>query len=101
MLTKKRMKKEKVTVQGLLPSLRMPRESHMFKFLPSTAIGIKGQQKVTVIPWAARRSNQLIQKETSPECSLEGLMLRLKLPILWPSDAKNRLLGKDPDAGKD
>ena len=31
------------------------------------------------VPWTARRSNQSILKETSPECSLEGLMLRLKL----------------------
>ena len=30
------------------------------------------------VPWTARRSNQSILKETSPECSLEGLMLRLK-----------------------
>ena len=28
-------------------------------------------------------------------------MLKLKLPILWPHDAKSRLTGKDPDAGKD
>ena len=49
----------------------------------------------------ARRSNQSILKEISPEYSLEGLMLKLKLPILWPPDAKNRLIGKDPDAGKD
>ena len=32
---------------------------------------------------------------------LEGLMLKLKLPILWPPDVKNWLIGKDPDAGKD
>ena len=31
------------------------------------------------IPWTARRSNQSIQKQTSPEYSLEGLMLKLKL----------------------
>ena len=31
------------------------------------------------VPWTARRSSQSILKETSPECSLEGLMLRLKL----------------------
>ena len=31
------------------------------------------------VPWTARRSNQSILKETSPECSLEGLMLRLKV----------------------
>ena len=39
--------------------------------------------------WTARRSKQLILKEISPEYSLEGLMLKLKLPILWPPDAKN------------
>ena len=31
------------------------------------------------VPWTSRRSNQSILKETSPGCSLEGLMLRLKL----------------------
>ena len=31
------------------------------------------------VPWTARRSNQLILKEISPECSLEGLMLKLEL----------------------
>ena len=52
-------------------------------------------------PWTVRRSNQSILKEITTEYSLEGLMLKLKLPILWPPDAKNRLIGKDPDAGKD
>ena len=32
------------------------------------------------VTWTARRSNQSILKEISPECSLEGLMLKLKLP---------------------
>ena len=50
--------------------------------------------------WTARRSNQSILKEISPEYSLEGLMLRLK-PKLRPPNAKNKLTGKDPDAGKD
>jgi len=31
------------------------------------------------VPWTARRSNQFILKQISPECSLEGLMLKLKL----------------------
>ena len=31
------------------------------------------------VPWTARRSNQSILNETSPDCSLEGLMLKLKL----------------------
>ena len=42
------------------------------------------------VPWTARRSNQSILKEISPGCSLEGLMLKLKL-----------LIGKDSDAGRD
>ena len=47
----------------------------------------------------ARRSNQSILKEVNPEYSLEGLMLKLKLQyfghLMW------RVIGKDPDAGKD
>ena len=38
--------------------------------------------------WTARRSNQSILKKISPERALEGLMLKLKLPILWPPDAE-------------
>ena len=53
------------------------------------------------VPWTARRSNQSIMKEISPGCSLEGLMLKVKLPILWPPHAKSWLIGKDPDAGRD
>ena len=41
------------------------------------------------IPWIARRSNQPILKEISPECSLEELMLKLKLLIFWPPDVKS------------
>ena len=51
--------------------------------------------------WTARRSNQSIIKEISPEYSLEGLMLKLKLQyfghLMWRADS----LGKDPAAGKD
>ena len=53
------------------------------------------------IPWTARRSNQSILKEISPEYSLKGLMLKLKTPILWPPDVKNWLTGKDLDDGRD
>ena len=53
------------------------------------------------VPWTARRSNQSILKEISPGCSLEGLMLRLETPILWPPYSKSWLIGKDPDAGRD
>ena len=53
------------------------------------------------VPWTARRSNQSILKEMNPEYSLERLILKLKLPILWPPNAKSQLIGKDLDAGKD
>ena len=36
-------------------------------------------RKLLIVPWTARRSNQSILKEISPGCSLEGLMLKLKL----------------------
>ena len=41
------------------------------------------------VPWTARRSNQSILKEISPEYSLEGLMLKLKTPVLGSPDVKS------------
>ena len=38
-----------------------------------------GEDKILRVPWTARRSNQSILKEISPGCSLEGMMLKLKL----------------------
>ena len=52
------------------------------------------------IPWTSRRCNQSILKEISPGCSLEGLVLILKLQYLATHE-KSWLIGKDPDAGRD
>ena len=55
------------------------------------------------IPWTARRSSQSILKEISPECSLEGLMLKLKLQYFGhliqraESFEKTLMLGKIED----
>ena len=52
------------------------------------------------VPWTARRSNQSILKDISPGCSLEGLMLKLKLQyfghLMWRADSleKTLMLGK-------
>ena len=52
------------------------------------------------VPWTAKRSNQSILKEVSPECSLEGLMLKLKLQyfghLIRKADSfeKTLILGK-------
>ena len=45
------------------------------------------------VPWTARKSNQSILKEISPEYSLEGLMLKQKLQY-WPPDGKSWLIGE-------
>ena len=52
------------------------------------------------VPWTPRRSNQSILKEISPEYSLEGLMLKLKLQS-GQTNVKSQLIGKHPDSGKD
>ena len=48
------------------------------------------------VPWTARRFNQSILKEISPGCSLEGLMLRLKLQyfghLMWRADSLEKTL---------
>ena len=53
------------------------------------------------VPWTARRSNQSILMEISPEYSLEGLMLNLKLQFIGHLMPRTDSLEKDPDAGKD
>ena len=52
------------------------------------------------VPWTARRSNQSVLKEISPGCSLEGLMLKLKLQYFGHL-MQSRLIGKASDAGRD
>ena len=53
------------------------------------------------VPWTARRSNQSILKEISPEYSLEGLMLKLKLQSFGHLMRRADSFWKDPEAGKD
>ena len=44
------------------------------------------------VPWTARRSNQSIVKEVSPEYSFERTDAEAETPILWPPDVKNWLI---------
>ena len=57
-------------------------------------------RRLLKVPWTARRCNQSILKEISPGCSLEGMMLKLKLQyfghLMQRVDS-----GKDSDAGRD
>ena len=55
-------------------------------------------EKTLEVPWTARRS---ILKEISPECSLEGLMLKLKLQDFGHLMQRVDSLEKDSDAGRD
>ena len=54
------------------------------------------RRRLLRVPWTAKRSNQSILKETSPGCSLEGLMLRLKLQyfghFMWRVDSLEKTL---------
>ena len=53
------------------------------------------------VPWTARRSNQFIREDISPEISLEGMMLKLKLQYFGHLMRKVDSLKKDSDAGRD
>ena len=68
------------------------RRTHVF--------GLWCWRRLSRVPWTARRSSQSILKEISPVCSLEGLMLKLKLQyfghLMWRADSfeKTQILGK-------
>ena len=53
-------------------------------------------RRLLTVPWTARRSNQSILKEISPGCSLEGIMLKLKLQyfghLMWRVDSLEKTL---------
>ena len=64
--------------------------SHLYKYFPQFVVihtvkgfGVVNKTEIDVFldVWTARRSNQSILKEISPEYSLEGLMLKLKLKL--------------------
>ena len=56
------------------------------------------------VPWTARKSNQSILKEISPGCSLEGLMLKLKLQyfghLMWRADSFEKTLMLENTEGR-
>ena len=60
------------------------------------AFGLWCWKRLLRVPWTARRSNQYILKEISPGCSLEGLMLKLKLEylgyLMWRADSFEQIL---------
>ena len=68
--------------------------------LPGKSYGLRSL--VGYRPWGHKESDMTERLHfTFTLHSLEGLMLKPKTPILWPPDAKNWLIGKDPDVGKD
>ena len=73
--------------------------SYIFSFNLSKNFSVPWCSSLRV-PWTARRSNQSILKEISPEYSLEGLILKLKLQyfghLMWKTDSveKTLMLGK-------
>ena len=76
---------------GGLPSMGSHRVGHNWSDLAAAA---------AEIPSRKLKTPREILKEISPGCSLEGLMLKLKTPVLWPPDEKSWLIWKDPILGK-
>ena len=70
------------------------------KFQRMDAFKLWGWTRLLSVPWTARKSNQSILKEISPGCSLEGLILKLKLRyfdhMIWRANSleKTLMLGK-------
>ena len=58
-------------------------------------------EKTLESPWTARRSTQSILKEINSCIFIGRTDAGAEAPILWPSDVKSLLMGKDPDAEKD
>ena len=59
-------------------------------------------RKLLRVPWTTRISNQSVLKEINPEYLFIGRTdAEAEALILWPPDMKSKLIGKDPDAGKD
>ena len=58
-------------------------------------------RRLLTVPWTARRSDQSILKEISPEYSLKGLMLKVKLQYSGHLVQRNDSLEKTLDAGED
>ena len=60
------------------------------------AFELRCWRRLLRVPWTARKSNQLILKEISPEYLLEGLMLKLKLQyfghLMWRTDSLKKIL---------
>ena len=77
-------------------------ESWTIKSTEELMLSNCGAEEDLRVPWTARRSNQSILKEISPEYSLDGLMLKPKLQyfghLMWRAIY---LIGKDPNAMKD
>ena len=72
--------------------------SYLLKLLspPIDAFELWCWRRLLRVPWTARRSNQSIIKEISPGCSLEGMMLKLKLQyfghLMWSADSLEKTL---------
>ena len=81
---------------GKRDSLWNSRRASIAKYKESWASELWCWRRFLRVPWTARRSNQSILKEISPEYSLEGLMLKLKLQysghLMWRTDSFEKTL---------
>jgi len=67
------------SLEGLRLKLKLQYFGHLMRRTDSLVFEVCCWRRLLRVPWTAKRSNQSILKEISPGCSLEGLMLKLKL----------------------
>ena len=87
----------KILSSKVFPVVKYGCESYMIKMSTKTdAFELWCWRRLLRVPWTAQRSNQSILKEISPGCSLEGLMLKLKLQyfghLIWRTDTLEKIL---------
>ena len=68
------------SLEGLMLKLKLQYFGHLMRRVDAFVLWC--WRRLLRFPWTAKRSNQSILKEISPQCSLEGLMLKLKLQFL-------------------
>ena len=87
------------SLERLLLKLKLQYFDHLIR--RANSLELLCWRRVLRVPWTARRSNQFILKEISPEYLSEGLMLKLKLQYFGHLMQRTDSFERDPNAGKD
>ena len=87
------------SLKGLMLKLNLQYFGHLMQ--RTDAFKLWCCRRLLRVPWTARRWSQVNPKGNQPWIFTGKTDAEAEVPILWPSDGKSHLTGKDPDAGKD